>query len=64
MKKAKDLIALRLRCLLNKDFTFDQTVEDFYNDLSESKVFNRNSFMIGFVVGGIVGLLILNHLIK
>lgn len=64
MKKAKDLIALRLRCLLNKDFTFDQTVEDFYNDLKETNVFNVNSFMVGFVVGGIVGLLILNHLIK
>lgn len=64
MKKAKHLISLRLRCLLNNDFTFDQTVDDFYNDLKESKVFNPNSFMAGFFAGGIIGLLLLNYLIR
>ena len=61
--KAKDLIALRLRCLLNGDFTFDQTVQDFYQDLKHSKVFNWNSFMFGFIVGGMLALAILNYLI-
>lgn len=64
MKKAKDLIALRLRCLLNNDFTFDQTVEDLHNDLKESRVFNFNNFMIGFITGGVSSLLILNYLIR
>jgi hypothetical protein len=61
MKKAKDLIALRLRCLLNEDFSFDQTVNDLYQDLQDSKIFNRYSFFWGLFTGAIVMALLISY---
>jgi hypothetical protein len=51
MKKGKDLIALRLRCLLNKDFTFDETVNDLYDDMKYGSTFNIRSFGLGMSIG-------------
>ena len=61
MKKAKDLISLRLRCLLNGDFTFNETVEDLYQDLKDSKTFNQHSFSWGFFVGAFIILIIFSY---
>ena len=62
MKEAKNLIRLRLRCLIKGDFTFEETVEDLYNDIKNSTVFNFRNFMVGFVLGNVVALLIINYL--
>ena len=66
MKKGKELIALRLRCLLNKDFTFDETVNDLYDDMRNGSTFNWESFYRGMIVGVILFLIVmaLNNLTK
>ena len=66
MKKGKDLIALRLRCLLNKDFTFDETVNDLYDDMTNGSTFNWESFYRGMIAGVILFLIVmaLNNLTK
>ena len=63
MKEAKNLIRLRLRCLINGDFTFEETVQDLYSDLQNSTVFNFRNFMVGFVLGNVVAILVFSHLI-
>ena len=60
MKKGKDLIKLRLRCLINGDVLFDQTVEDFNHDVQEASI---SHFFKGLFVGGIIALLIMNFII-
>lgn len=62
--KNKDLIRLRLRCLIKGDFTFEQTVDDIYTDMQSSSVFNFRNFMVGFVLGNTVALLIIINLKK
>ena len=59
MKKGKDLIALRLKCLLNKDFTFDETVNDLYDDMRNGSTFNWKSFNGGMFAGVILFLIII-----
>lgn len=60
MKKGKELIKFRLRCLVNGDVTLAQTIEDFNHDVQEASI---SHFLKGFAVGGVVALLIMNYLI-
>lgn len=60
----KELIRLRLRLLLNGECTFEETVSGLYQDAVFSPTFNFKNFVVGFAVGNVVGLLVLNYLIQ
>ena len=60
----KELIKLRLRMLLNGYCTLEETADSLYQDSKFSPVFNIKNFLVGFVAGNVVGLLILNYLIQ
>lgn len=62
--KAKEIIRLRLRMFKNGECTFEETVISLYEDMIASPVFNFKNFAVGFVVGNLVGLLVLNYLIQ
>jgi len=60
MKKGKDLIKLRLKCLINGDITFAETIEDFNHDLQGASI---SYFLKGLVIGSVISLLVMNHFV-
>jgi len=60
MKKGKDLIKLRLKCLINGDITLAEAIEDFNYDLQGASI---SYFLKGFVIGSVIALLVMTHFI-
>lgn len=60
MKKGKDLIKFRLRCLVNGDVTLAQTIEDFNHDVQEASI---SHFFKGFVIGSAIAVFVINYVL-
>jgi len=57
--KDKDKLASLLRAFKNGNVDFDFAMDFILHIFSESKRFNSNSFLIGIVVGGLLGIICL-----
>jgi hypothetical protein len=55
--KDKGKLAPLLRAFKNGDVTFDYAMDFILHIFSVSKRFNSNSFLIGMMVGGILGII-------
>jgi hypothetical protein len=57
--KDRDKLAPLLRAFKNGDVDFDYTMDFILHMFSVSKRFNSNSFLIGMLIGGLLGIICL-----
>lgn len=62
-KEDKHEIEVLLRCFKNEAVNFNYSVEYLLDIIPNSSQFNFKNFMVGFMSGGIVGILILNYVL-